>query len=112
MTNFDNSNRGAIWRNKDKQEDKQPDFKGSINVAGVDYWISGWQRKEGDNPKAPVIRFSVQPKEEVHNQGYQQTQQSMQPQHQAPQNTPSQQDSPYLQGAQQQQGKSFDDIPF
>lgn len=97
MTNYDNSNRGAIWRNKDKQQDSHPDFKGSINVTGVDYWISGWQRKEGDNPKAPVIRFSINPKEETHQQGMEQTQQVM-----------NQQIEPQGQEAQQ----FDDDIPF
>lgn len=61
---YDNTNRGAIWKNDDKREDNHPDFKGSINVAGVEYWVSAWKRKEGAAAKAPALSFSVKPKDE------------------------------------------------
>ena len=64
MSEYDNTNRGSIWKNDDKQSDKHPDFKGSLNVNGVDYWVSAWKRKEGANPKAPALSFTVKPKEE------------------------------------------------
>ena len=60
---YDNTNRGQVWPNKDKQSDTHPDFKGSVNVEGVDYWVSAWKRKEGANPKAPSLSFSIQQKE-------------------------------------------------
>jgi hypothetical protein len=61
---YDNTNRGAIWKNRDKTEDKHPDFKGSLNVDGVDYWISAWKRKEGDAANKPALSFSIKPKDE------------------------------------------------
>jgi hypothetical protein len=61
----DNTNRGAIWKNDDKREDSHPDFKGSLNVDGVEYWVSAWKRKEGASSKAPALSFSVKPKEMV-----------------------------------------------
>jgi hypothetical protein len=61
---YDTTNRGAIWKNDDKQNDNHPDFKGSINVDGKDYWISAWKRKEGAAAKAPALSFSVKPKDE------------------------------------------------
>lgn len=61
---YDNTNRGAIWKNDDKREDNHPDFKGSINVDGVEYWVSAWKRKEGAAAKAPALSFSVKPKED------------------------------------------------
>lgn len=64
MAEYDNTNRGAIWKNKDKVEDKHPDFKGSLNVGGVEYWVSGWKRQEGASEKAPALSFRVQPKDE------------------------------------------------
>lgn len=33
MADYDNSNRGSIWKNKDKKSDKQPDFTGTSNVT-------------------------------------------------------------------------------
>lgn len=64
MTEHDNTNRGAIWKNDDKQNDNHPDFKGSLNVDGVDFWVSAWKRKEGASAKSPALTFRVQPKEE------------------------------------------------
>jgi len=83
MSNYDNTNKGAMWGNREKKTDNHPDYKGSINVDGVEYWLSGWKRKPTDNPNAPAVRFSVKAKEEVHKQGMQQAQQAMQPQQQA-----------------------------
>lgn len=64
MTQHNNENRGAIWKNDDKQTDNHPDFKGSLNVNGQEFWVSAWKRKEGANPKAPALSFTVKPKEE------------------------------------------------
>lgn len=64
MTQYDNKNRGAIWGNKDKTEEKHPDYKGSLNVDGVEYWVSAWKRKEGAAAKAPALSFSIKPKED------------------------------------------------
>ena len=76
---YSKENRGQIWRSKDKQKDTDRDFQGDININGVEYWLSGWQRKEGANPKAPVISFSVKAKDAVQNQGIQQAQQAAAP---------------------------------
>lgn len=69
MTEYDNTNRGSIWKNDNKETERHPDFKGSINVEGVEYWVSAWKRKEGANPKAPALSFSIKKKEQdSHNQ--------------------------------------------
>lgn len=65
MTEFDNTNRGSIWKNEKKETEKHPDFTGSANVDGVEYWVSAWKRKEGANPKAPALSFSFKRKEEA-----------------------------------------------
>lgn len=108
MSTYDNTNRGQIWRNTDKQQEKDRDFKGSINIEGVEYWLSGWVRKPNENPNAPAVRFSVQPKEQVHNQGYQQTQQVLQ---QTQQQAPRQQQRQQQQAPQQQQQQGYQQAP-
>ncbi len=40
---------GSLSKNKNKSKDNQPDIKGSCQVLGHDYWISGWKRGEGDD---------------------------------------------------------------
>ena len=64
MSQYDDTNRGQIWPNDKKDTEKHPDFKGSVNVEGVEYWVSAWKRKEGGNPKAPSLSFSIQKKED------------------------------------------------
>jgi hypothetical protein len=42
MAEFDNTNRGVLFRAKEKKTDKHPDYTGSINVGGKDYYLSAW----------------------------------------------------------------------
>lgn len=63
MNDFDNTNRGSIWKNDDKKTDNHPDFTGTLNVEGVEYWVSAWRRQDGASPKAPALSFSIKPKE-------------------------------------------------
>lgn len=63
MSDYDNTNRGQIWPNDKKEKDTHPDFKGSVNVDGKEFWVSAWKRKPDANPKAPSLSFSIQPKE-------------------------------------------------
>ena len=74
MNEYDNTNRGSIWKNDKKETDKHPDFTGSLNVNGEDFWVSAWKRKADANPKAPALSFSIKPKEEKTQSGYGNTQ--------------------------------------
>ena len=59
---YDNSNRGAIFKNEDKQQDNHPDYKGSLNVNGVDLWVSGWI-KTSEKTGKKFLSLSVKPKD-------------------------------------------------
>jgi uncharacterized protein (DUF736 family) len=59
---YDNSNRGAIFKNEDKQQDNHPDYKGSLNVNGVDLWVSGWL-KTSEKTGKKFMSLSVKPKD-------------------------------------------------
>jgi hypothetical protein len=39
---YDNTNRWTLNKNDRKESDNHPDYKGKLNVDGVDYWIDGW----------------------------------------------------------------------
>lgn len=39
---YDNTNSGMLMRNDRRATDKHPEFTGSLNVDGVDYWVSAW----------------------------------------------------------------------
>lgn len=47
---YDNTNKGAIFVNNRKLNDRHPDMNGKINIDGVEYWLSGWwkQGKSGE----------------------------------------------------------------
>lgn len=51
MSQYDNTNKASLWKNDRKTEDKHPDYKGSVNVEGVEYWMSGWVNTAGPNSK-------------------------------------------------------------
>ena len=39
---YDNTNSGMMARNENRKTDKHPEFSGSVNVEGTDYWLSAW----------------------------------------------------------------------
>jgi hypothetical protein len=52
-------NRGSMFENDRIENDKSPDFKGSINVNGTVYWINGW-KNGGEQGKKRYLSLSVQ----------------------------------------------------
>lgn len=49
MTEYDNTNRGALFQSEKKTE-KHPDLKGPLNIEGTDYYVSAWSevsKKDG-----------------------------------------------------------------
>jgi len=66
MSNYDNTNRGAIFKNENKQG-SQPDYKGKINVDGKDKQISMWvtTSKEGKKFFSVQISEPYQPQQQA-----------------------------------------------
>lgn len=60
---YDNTNRGSIWPNKRKERDTQPDFTGTLNVEGVDYFFDAWKRRPDAKEGAPSLTFKVKRKD-------------------------------------------------
>lgn len=60
---FDNNNRGVLFKNDKQGNDKRPDYTGSINVDGTDYQLSAWIKTSKANTK--FMSLSVQPKKPV-----------------------------------------------
>lgn len=50
MTQYDNTNRGVLFKNDRKAKDSHPDYTGSLNVDGVEHFLDAWI-KEGKSGK-------------------------------------------------------------
>ena len=67
---YDNTNRGSLFKNDRKDDAKFPDYKGSLNVDGVEYWLSAWLKVSKDGAKFMSLSIKnknadVQPKKKV-----------------------------------------------
>jgi hypothetical protein len=60
MSDFDDTNRGALFRNDDKTEEKHPDYRGSLNVGGRDFWLSAWLKVSKKGTK--YMSLAIKPK--------------------------------------------------
>ena len=90
MSEYDNTNRGALFRNSRKEKDNHPDHQGSLNVGGVDYWISAWVKTSKAGQK--FFSLSVKPKDQ--------------------RTTPRRDDDPPHEGTKEAPPDFDDDIPF
>jgi len=50
MSDYDNTNRGVLFKNDKKTTEKHPDYQGNINVNGTEYKLAAWIKtsKKGD----------------------------------------------------------------
>jgi hypothetical protein len=64
MTEYDNTNRGVLFSERDrKSKDDDRDYSGSINVEGREFWLSAWikvSKKTGQR----FMSLSIKPKDE------------------------------------------------
>ena len=61
MAEYVNTDRGVLYRNENKTSENHPAYSGSVNVAGTDYWLSGWI-KESKKDGKKFFSLSVRPK--------------------------------------------------
>jgi uncharacterized protein (DUF736 family) len=66
MSKYDNNLSGALFRNDKKESEKHPDYKGSCEINGVEYWVSSWINESSKGVKYMSLKFS--PKEEQQRQ--------------------------------------------
>lgn len=58
---FDNTDRGVLFKNDKKSTEKHPDYKGQINVGGAEFWLSAWIKKSESGKT--FMSLSIQPKD-------------------------------------------------
>jgi hypothetical protein len=57
---YDNTNKGVLFRNDRKTQDSHPTHSGSINIDGKEFWLSAWVK---DGNKGKFFSLSVKPKD-------------------------------------------------
>jgi len=68
MSNYDNTNSGALFTNKNRKEEKHPNYTGKVNVEGKEYQVSGWIRETKTGEQYLSIKLSEPfKKEELQN---------------------------------------------
>lgn len=61
---YDNTNRGILSRNTRREKDTHPEYTGSINIEGREYWLSGWVNEKKDG-SGKFFSLSVKAKEPI-----------------------------------------------
>ncbi len=61
---YDNSNQFTLSRNEKRNNDRQPEFRGELDIDGVKYELAAWVREVRSGPNAGKKFFSgkVSPK--------------------------------------------------
>ena len=44
MSYTQRENSGVLFKNNDKKTEKHPDYKGNLNVEGVEYFFDAWKK--------------------------------------------------------------------
>ena len=56
-------NTGALFKNGRKESPEHPDHQGSLNVEGVEYWLSAWEKtsRSGEPYLSIAMRLRADP---------------------------------------------------
>lgn len=63
---YDNTNSGILTKNNKDGVETRPDYRGSLNVNGEEFWLSAWLKDGREGTKLAGQKYmslSIQPKE-------------------------------------------------
>jgi hypothetical protein len=58
---YDNTNRGALFKAKERKSEKSPEYTGSLNIDGKEFYLSAWVK---DGKSGKFFSLAVKPKEQ------------------------------------------------
>ena len=58
MSQYDDTNRGALFVNDKRSTENHPNAKGTLNVEGVEYWVSAWTKTSASGVKYQSISLT------------------------------------------------------
>lgn len=56
---YDNNLTGALFKNDKKETEKHPDYKGSCEIEGTEYWVSSWLNESKNGRKYLSLKFKA-----------------------------------------------------
>lgn len=62
MADYDNTNRGGLWKNTRKEKETHADWTGNLNVDGKEFYVSAWVKTKKDDG-SKFFSLSVKPKD-------------------------------------------------
>ena len=62
---MENDNSGALFKNDRKEQEKQPDYKGSLTVNGAEYWISAWLNESSKGVKYMGLKVNLKEQQQA-----------------------------------------------
>ena len=62
MAEYDNNLSGVLFKNDKGDNEKRPDYKGSAEIDGVQYWVSAWIR-DGAKGKFMSMKYERKDKQ-------------------------------------------------
>lgn len=110
---YDDTNTGIIGNNDYKQKDSHPDKRGRVNIKGLWFWVSGWD-KMANGRQFTSLAFTEMTQAEVDTMMEKRAAKSapQQPQQQQQAQAPAQQTPPAGHPSQEPPMDFDDDIPF
>ena len=58
MTEYDNNNRGVLFKNEDRKSDKHPNYTGSATINNQEMYLSAWINESKSGKSYLKISFS------------------------------------------------------
>jgi uncharacterized protein (DUF736 family) len=56
---YDNEKRGSLFRNDRKDKDSQPDYNGTCQIEGVEYYMNAWVKESKSGKKYFSFSFKA-----------------------------------------------------
>jgi uncharacterized protein (DUF736 family) len=60
---YDNTDRGVLFRNDEKATDKHPDYSGSLNVGGAEFFLDAWINEAQSGRKFMSLKVKAKDKQ-------------------------------------------------
>jgi|TARA_Y100000401_G_C8325351_1_gene227856 uncharacterized protein (DUF736 family) len=63
MTQYDNTNSGALFKNNNKEKETQPDMSGVVNVGGKEFRVAAWNNESKKGARYLSLKLSEKTEE-------------------------------------------------